>query len=274
MMSRFVPYLSEDAIERDAASLLAEFAQARHLTPPIPIEDIIEKHLKLTFEFDDTHLLFGIPRDPGRDTDILGAMLFDEHRIVIDESLDPYDNPFKEREFRYTVAHECAHYRLHRPLFVRDPGRPFLFGGPPPSVICSSNQTQERIEWQADHWACSVLMPRNSLLNAWNEWFGNSNPHIWRRKNLSVLAVVNDELTTVFRLFDRRGHDEAIRRFSRERDDEALNEFVAPFADKFQVPVFRMRIRLEQIGLLYRSWPTHIHRRASESFLEENLKCC
>ena len=28
-MSRFVPYLSEEAIERDAAALLAEYAQAR-----------------------------------------------------------------------------------------------------------------------------------------------------------------------------------------------------------------------------------------------------
>ena len=56
-MSRFIPYLSEEAIERDAAALLAEYAHARGLTiePPIPIEDIVEKHLKLGIEFDDTH---------------------------------------------------------------------------------------------------------------------------------------------------------------------------------------------------------------------------
>ena len=48
-MSRFIPYLSEEAIERDAAALLNEYADARGLTiePPIPIEDILEKHLKL-----------------------------------------------------------------------------------------------------------------------------------------------------------------------------------------------------------------------------------
>jgi len=39
-MTKLVPYLSDDAIERDAAALLAEYAQARGiiLAPPIPIE--------------------------------------------------------------------------------------------------------------------------------------------------------------------------------------------------------------------------------------------
>jgi hypothetical protein len=72
--------------------------------PPIPIEDIVEKHLKLRFEFDDTHKLFGIPRDPECDADILGAIFFDEARIVIDESLDPEENPAKEGRYRFTLA--------------------------------------------------------------------------------------------------------------------------------------------------------------------------
>ena len=47
-MNRLVPYLSEAAIERDSMTLLAEYAQARGIPirPPIPIEDIVEKHLK------------------------------------------------------------------------------------------------------------------------------------------------------------------------------------------------------------------------------------
>ena len=55
----------EEQIERDAAALLAEYAQARGVVrsaPPIPIEDIVEKHLKLGIEFDDMHQLFGVPR--------------------------------------------------------------------------------------------------------------------------------------------------------------------------------------------------------------------
>jgi hypothetical protein len=73
-MSIPVPFLSDEVIERDAAALLAEYAQARGVTVklPIPIEDIVEKHLKLRVEFDDTHKLFGIPRDPECDADIRG----------------------------------------------------------------------------------------------------------------------------------------------------------------------------------------------------------
>ena len=84
---------------RDAQALLAEYAQARGVTiePPIPIDDIVEKHLKLGIEFDDMHRLFGVPRSGiGLDPDILGAIFFDEKRIVIDESLDPDENPSKE----------------------------------------------------------------------------------------------------------------------------------------------------------------------------------
>ena len=95
-MTKFVPYLADEMIEGDAALLLAEYAHARGIViaPPIPIEDIVEKHLKLRFEFDDTHKLFGIPRDPECDADILGAIFFDEARIVIDESLDPEVNVY------------------------------------------------------------------------------------------------------------------------------------------------------------------------------------
>ena len=58
-MPKKVPYLREEQIERDAAALLAEYAQARSvvIAPPIPIEDIVEKHLKLGIEFDDMHRL-------------------------------------------------------------------------------------------------------------------------------------------------------------------------------------------------------------------------
>lgn len=78
MIAKVVPYLPDETIERDAVALLAEYARAQNiiLTPPIPIEDIVEKHLKLSLEFDDLHRLFGIPRSPNTDTDILGAIIF------------------------------------------------------------------------------------------------------------------------------------------------------------------------------------------------------
>ncbi len=169
-MTKFVPYIAEEDIERDAAALLAEYAQARRIVivPPIPIEYILEKHLKLGIEFDNTHSLFGVP-STGTEPDILGAMFFNESRIVIDESLDPEEYPSKEGRYRFTLAHEGGgHWRLHRRQFTTNPGQSTLFAGPtPPSVICRSSQAKERVEWQADFYASCLLMPRKLVFAAW-----------------------------------------------------------------------------------------------------------
>ena len=102
-MTKFVSYVPDEAIEKDAQALLAEYAHARGVTieAPIAIDDIIEKHLKIGIEFDDTHRLFGVPRSGiGFDPDILGAIFFEQKRIVIDESLDPDANPAKEGRYQ------------------------------------------------------------------------------------------------------------------------------------------------------------------------------
>jgi hypothetical protein len=101
-MTKFVSYVSDEAIEKDAHSLVAEYAHARgvKIEAPISIDDIIEKHLRIGIEFDDTHRLFGVPRSGvGFDPDILGAIFFEQKRIVIDESLDPDANPAKEGRY-------------------------------------------------------------------------------------------------------------------------------------------------------------------------------
>jgi hypothetical protein len=141
--------LSEEQIECDAAALLTEYASKRGLVveQPIPIEDIVEKHLKLRFEFDDTHRVFGVPRDRQADPDILGAIFFDDHRIVIDETLDPDEHPSKEGRYRFTLAHEGGgHWRLHRPWLATDTAQAVLFGEPmAPSVVCRTSQAKERV---------------------------------------------------------------------------------------------------------------------------------
>jgi Zn-dependent peptidase ImmA (M78 family) len=247
-MTSFVPYLSEEQIERDAAALLAEYAQARGVTiaPPIPIEDIVEKHLKLGIEFDDTHRLFGVPRS-GLDPDILGAMFFDEARIVIDESLDPEENPAKEGRYFYTVAHEGGgHWRLHRHLFAKNPAQAALFGGPvAPSVICRSSQAKERVEWQADFYASCLLMPRRLVHAEWHQRLGRTKPLLLSdlRPNRAVLMRAE----TLIRE-QAKGEAEAV--------DDALFENVAErIARRFGVSRTAMRIRLEKLGLLLRAEP-------------------
>ncbi len=78
-----VRYLSEDAIERDAEDLLAEYADARNVTvtPPIPIEDIVEGYLKLTIDFDDLHAMLGIPMQDN-EPDVFGALWVDSREVL------------------------------------------------------------------------------------------------------------------------------------------------------------------------------------------------
>ncbi|MBM3571638.1 MAG: ImmA/IrrE family metallo-endopeptidase [Alphaproteobacteria bacterium] len=175
MTARIVPCLKTDAIERDAERLLDDFARRRRVTlaPPIPIEDIVEKHLKLGVEFDDTHHLFNLPRAPGGAADILGAISFNDRRIVIAQSLDLEERPALEGRYRYTLAHEGGgHWRLHRYLF--DGGlipapMPELApdAAPAASVVCRSGRARDRIEWQADYYASCLLMPRALVRDAW-----------------------------------------------------------------------------------------------------------
>jgi hypothetical protein len=249
-MTMKVPYLHEEQIERDAAALLVEFAQARGIViaPPIPIEDIVEKHLKLGIEFDDMHRLFDHPRSAfGLDPDILGAIWFDDRRIVIDESLDPEENPSREGRYRFTLAHEGGgHWRLHRRLFAKDPGQVSLFNGPTsPSVVCRSSQAKEPVEWQADFYASCLLMPRKLVMAAWDEMFPDRKPRV-----LQPATPIEHPFVEIDRL--RRSSSGS---YFTGSDDLVLEHFVKPFADRFLVSAIAMRIRLEKLGLLHREVP-------------------
>ena len=249
-MTKFVPYLADEEIERDAAALLAEYAHARGVTiePPIPIEDIVEKHLKLGIEFDDTHRLFNVPRSGlGLEPDIIGAIFFDDARIVIDESLDPEENPVKEGRYRFTLAHEGGgHWRLHRHLFAKDPAQAALFGGPAlPSVVCRSSQAKERKEWQADFYASCLLMPRKLVFAAWEEMFPDR-----RQRVLQPRTPINHPFIEIPRIACQIGDLDCS-----ESDDKALDRIAQPLAELFLVSPIAMRIRLEKLGLLLRDVP-------------------
>jgi hypothetical protein len=249
-MTKKVPYLYEEQIERDAAELLAEYAQARGvvIAPPIPIEDIVEKHLKLGIEFDDAHRLFGVPRSGlGLDPDILGAIFFDDGRIVIDESLDPEEYPAKEGRYRFTLAHEGGgHWRLHRHLFAKDPAQAALFGGPAaPSVICRSSQDKQPVEWQADFYASCLLMPRKLVMAAWGEMFPDRKPRV-----IAPAVPIEHPFVEVHRVECRIGDFDCS-----ETDDNVLDGIARPLAEQFLVSPIAMRIRLEKLGLLLRQVP-------------------
>jgi Zn-dependent peptidase ImmA (M78 family) len=245
-----VPYLQEQQIERDAAALLAEYERARgiQVVRVVPIEDIVEKHLKLGIEFGDMHGLLGVPRHGlGLESDILGAMFFEERRIIIDDSLDPEENPAKEGRYRFTLAHEGGgHWRLHRHLFVKDRAQMSLFVEPTsPAVVCRTSQAKEPIEWQADFYASCLLMPRKLVIAAWNEMFPDMKPRVLEPGSPTAHPYV-----AVNRMRDQSGH-----LYGGAADDIVLESFVRPLGEQFLVSPIAMRIRLEKLGLLLREVP-------------------
>jgi Zn-dependent peptidase ImmA (M78 family) len=244
-MTLRVPYIADETIERDAEDLLAQFARARkvEVRAPIPIEDIVEKHLKLRVEFDDLHRLLGVPRGSGMESDIFGAIWLETGEIVIDQSLDPEERPAMEGRYRFTLGHEGGgHWRLHGPLIQANRSQESLFGDTrQPTVVCRSSQAKERVELQANLHSSCLLMPRKLVLQVWRDRFGDDNPRVLRRKDRMVVTChVDDEIAA------------AVRSFDQARDDEVLEHFSRPFAQQFMVSPVAMRVRLEKLGLLLR----------------------
>ena len=160
-----VRYLSEDEIEKEAELLLAEYVETTGapIKLPVPINEITAYHLALRLDFADLHETLGIPmlRDQ---PDVLGAIWVDTETILIDRSLDPKKNLAMGGRYRFSVAHEIGHWRLHRSYVAKDASQASLFDrSREPTVICRSSQAKEPIEWQADFFSSCLLMPRGQV---------------------------------------------------------------------------------------------------------------
>lgn len=159
-----VPYLPRPHVRRAAAVLLDEYGGARsaHVTaPPVPVEELLEVHLRLTFEIAGLRELFAAG-------DVLGAIWMADRTVRVDARLDPTVHPTMLGRYRYTLAHEAAHWCLHRRLFLRDTAAP--------AFVCRAAHAKRPVEWQADYFAAHLLMPSHLLRAAWEDWHGNLCP--------------------------------------------------------------------------------------------------
>ena len=246
-MTRTVPFLNKDTIVHDALALLADYEQARgvRLVPPIPIEDIIEKHLKLTLEFDDMHARHGIARPASGETDILGA-IYEDGSIFIDESLDPEENPSKEGRYRFTLAHEGGgHWRLHQSLIVQNRAQiPLFDDAPSANFLCRSSEAKRPEEWQADFYASCLLMPARMVVDVWDSIYPGWRPYVMdRSRSIEILAIKDSE---------EREFEVGVEEWQNE---QRMDDVARPLALRFLVSPIAMRIRLEGLGLLLRDFP-------------------
>jgi len=229
-------FMRDQEFEDEAALLLAEYGN-RHgqvTAPPIPIDEIVELYLGLHLTFDDMQELFGV-------ADVHGALWVNDRRVGIDQRLEPTANPSMLGRYRFTLAHEAGHWRLHRHLFQRRANQVTLLAenAERPEYICRSSDN-EPIEYQANRFASCLLMPREMLKRAWHQWRGSMDPIY-----LDDLRAHGQEIPTAELL--RRG---ASRPGDNAADRVLLEHVACPLADTFQVSPEAMRIRLEGLRLL------------------------
>lgn len=217
-----VPFLHDRIIEDEAMLLLDEWRRRGEplLEPPVPIDEILEIHLQLEFLISDLQNELDHP-------DVLGAIWFGDRRIKVDQSLDPAISPNRLGRYRFTLAHEVGHWRLHRRFLMSDPAARSLFEiNSKPAFVCRSSENPPE-EIQANAFAAHLLMPRRMVLDAWSSWRGNDDPVV-----IATLPV-NDYHG------DRKANEEM-----------AMDRFCRPLADQFGVSAQAMRIRLQALDLL------------------------
>jgi Zn-dependent peptidase ImmA (M78 family) len=144
-------------IEDEADRLLASFAGKRGglITPPIPVEEILEFHLGYDLDFDDPQ------RRMGSDM-VLGALDVAHRGVVVDEYL--VNSPKQEARLRYTVAHECGHIVLHATQLVTA-GEAGTREG---DFICWDRKVRASLEREANYFASCLLIPRGMFFEAWD----------------------------------------------------------------------------------------------------------
>jgi hypothetical protein len=249
-MTMKVKYLSEAQIEDQAEALLSEYEETieEPIKLPVPVADITTYHLALRLGFDDLHQLFDKPLLRG-EPDILGAIWVEKRLVLIDRFLDPEIKPSMLGRYRFSVAHEIGHWRLHRSYVARDPDQSLLFDTPSePTVICRSSQEKERIEWQANFFASCLLMPRRLVHEVWSDCMNRTRP--------LLLSDLPSHLNAIPR---EQPVNEVQQRVDIGSSANVLFDGVArPIAHRFDVSATAMRIRLEKLGLLLRQEPNQM----------------
>ena len=226
-LERTPRFMQPQEFEDEAALLLAEYGQERGIVtaPPIPIDDIIEEHLKIAVELRDLRTEFP-------EGDVLGAIYFSQKLIVVDQSLVPEEFPAMRGRYRFTLAHELAHWRLHRHLYLRRAAaRPLLAdAGPQPDHVFRSGAPDPK-EFQANQLASCILMPREIVKRCWHDWRGDMEP------------IALDEMAANIGHAPAKSGDDPISK-------SLLEESVRPLAEMFEVSPEAMRIRLVGMKLI------------------------
>lgn len=177
MVKDFVSSISthpvrDSYIETEINYLIDKYKEAEGLSvleSPIDLMQMLEFILEYSIDFQNIKEVF--PALRRFDGDILGCTDFEEKMVVIDKAL--YDQNRKRANF--TIAHEISHIIFHEKLYFRerDQLRLEIDSKKQPSFVCRDytkiKKKRPIIEQQADKGASFLLLPKDLLLNKWDE---------------------------------------------------------------------------------------------------------
>jgi Zn-dependent peptidase ImmA (M78 family) len=158
-----VPWLDRSEINGKAKGLWRDFEDLASgvADVPVPVEAILEQHLRIRMEFDDLERLLGVP-------DVLGATWIEDNLMIFDERL--LDGV--EGRLVFTYAHEIGHWLLHKDFLQTCLRRDTCAKRKEPVIICRKHDAKLRGEWQADYFAACLLMPEEPVRSAYSDCFG------------------------------------------------------------------------------------------------------
>lgn len=158
-----VPEYSAQDLENKAEEVLSFFDEAKLETPaPTPFGEITRRLNK------DYNIEIDLAADLGfisaRNERILGRFVFNPRAILIDSSLQQDTGPFN-----FTLAHEIGHLVLHRKLKLKGDFDPDEISDTKRDLVTGKKiltTPHDWIEWQANRFASSLLMPRPTVRKA------------------------------------------------------------------------------------------------------------
>jgi Zn-dependent peptidase ImmA (M78 family) len=203
-----IPYISYEALEDYAESVIADYAPERLTDPaPIDVEDFIKNYLGLEIAFhkisyDSKVLGLTVFHDDfihalDKRTGLTAAVPVNAGTVVIDTSLKTKRSI---RRFRFTCTHEGSHWLLHRKAFAVDNllGVEGVFDNKSLAAKKGRNDYSrtkrektdtDRMERQADFLAAAILMPKKALRIAYRMFFDG----IGEKSRVVVRSANQDE---------------------------------------------------------------------------------
>lgn len=217
-MLKRIDALSRENLEVEAYNFLNKYFQNALTEPTIlDLENFIENVLNVSIDYqrlDSKQEILGVTVFKTGNLEIYDEqnckkqILVNKNTMIFNSDLA--SNLKLEGRFKFTLAHEIAHWILHKRYFFVDENQISLFDnlGEDDFIKCLNRDEkdfvinrkrtpEEWLEWQADNFASSILMPKEVFLKYYNSLKSKNISNYNIIESLSKLFGVSKQATQI-----------------------------------------------------------------------------